>query len=85
MWENADRHPGDRAYDITLDMIEGSAGSLVALVGQEYLHGVSEMQKIFRLLLGAARTVRYGSGYVSKFSHAIQSETNRHGYKDRTR
>ncbi|KAK4205028.1 hypothetical protein QBC40DRAFT_261048 [Triangularia verruculosa] len=45
-WQNADRNPGERAYDITLDVIEGSAGSLVALIGQEYLYGVPEMQKL---------------------------------------
>ncbi|KAH6844804.1 hypothetical protein B0I37DRAFT_446777 [Chaetomium sp. MPI-CAGE-AT-0009] len=45
-WENADRNPGERAYDITLDVIEGSAGSLVSLIGQEYLYGLPEMQKL---------------------------------------
>ena len=45
-WENADRHPGERAYDITLDVIEGSAGSLVALIGQEYIYGISETRKL---------------------------------------
>lgn len=45
-WENADRNPGERAYDITLDVIEGSAGSLVSLIGQEYLYDVPEMQKL---------------------------------------
>ncbi|KAK0664508.1 hypothetical protein QBC41DRAFT_380647 [Cercophora samala] len=45
-WENADRNPGERAYDITLDVIEGSAGSLVSLIGQEYLYGISETQKL---------------------------------------
>jgi hybrid polyketide synthase / nonribosomal peptide synthetase ACE1 len=45
-WENADRHPGERAYDITLDIIEGSAGTLVALIGQDYLYGIPEMQKL---------------------------------------
>ncbi|KAK3290153.1 uncharacterized protein B0H64DRAFT_453112 [Chaetomium fimeti] len=45
-WENADRNPGERAYDITLDVIEGSAGSLVSLIGQEYLYGIPEMQKL---------------------------------------
>ncbi|KAK4098329.1 hypothetical protein N658DRAFT_509667 [Parathielavia hyrcaniae] len=45
-WENAARNPGERAYDITLDVVEGSAGSLVALIGQEYLYGIPEMQKL---------------------------------------
>lgn len=41
-----DRNPGERAYDITLDVIEGNAGSLVALIGQGYLYGIDEMQKL---------------------------------------
>ena len=45
-WENANRHPGERAYDITLDVIEGSAGSLVALIGQDYLYDGEGMQKL---------------------------------------
>ncbi|KAI1637132.1 hypothetical protein F4809DRAFT_640890 [Biscogniauxia mediterranea] len=45
-WENADRNPGERAYDITLDIIEGSAGSLVSLIGQDYIYGIDDMQKI---------------------------------------
>ncbi|TEY65541.1 hypothetical protein BOTCAL_0139g00080 [Botryotinia calthae] len=45
-WENVDRNPGERAYDITLDVIEGNAGSLVALIGQRYLYGIDEMQKL---------------------------------------
>ncbi|KAI5919279.1 hypothetical protein F4810DRAFT_714627 [Camillea tinctor] len=45
-WENADRNPGERAYDITLDIIEGSAGSLVSLIGQNYIYGIDDMQKI---------------------------------------
>jgi hypothetical protein len=45
-WEIATRNPGERAYDITLDVIEGTAGSLVALIGQEYLYGIDEMQML---------------------------------------
>lgn len=45
-WENANRHPGERAYDITLDVIEGSAGSLFALIGQDYLYDGKGMQKL---------------------------------------
>ncbi|KAI8962427.1 hypothetical protein F5Y11DRAFT_365984 [Daldinia sp. FL1419] len=45
-WTNADRNPGERAYDITLDIIEGSAGSLVAFIGQDYLYGITEMQTV---------------------------------------
>lgn len=45
-WENSERNPGERAYDITLDVIEGSAGSLIALIGQDYLYGPHEMEKI---------------------------------------
>jgi hybrid polyketide synthase/nonribosomal peptide synthetase ACE1 len=45
-WEVADRNPGDTAYDITLDVIEGAAGSLVALIGQDYLYDVDEMKKL---------------------------------------
>ncbi|KAF1846591.1 putative linear gramicidin synthase subunit D, partial [Cucurbitaria berberidis CBS 394.84] len=45
-WENVDRNPGETAYDITLDVVEGSAGSLVAFMGQDYLYGPAEMQKV---------------------------------------
>ncbi|KAL2015562.1 hypothetical protein VTK56DRAFT_5221 [Thermocarpiscus australiensis] len=47
VWQVGDRNPGERrAYDITLDVIEGSAGSLVSLIGQEYLYGVPEMRRL---------------------------------------
>lgn len=45
-WDIAYRDPGETAYDITLDVVEGGAGSLVAFMGQEHLYGPAEMEKM---------------------------------------
>ncbi|KAM7189008.1 hypothetical protein V8F20_010311 [Naviculisporaceae sp. PSN 640] len=50
-WENARRNPGERAYDLTLDILDGGAGSLVSLIGQEYLYDVSGTQKLLECYL----------------------------------
>lgn len=44
------------AYDVILDVTEGSAGSLVVRRGQEYLYGPSEMQLLLDVYLNLLET-----------------------------
>ena len=54
--------PGEVPYDITLDVIEGNAGSVVALHGQEYLYGPKETRLLLDIYVRLLESFANNSG-----------------------
>lgn len=58
---------GEIPYDITLDVVEGSAGSIVSFHGQEYLYGVEETRILLDIYIRMIET----------FADDVQADSNK--------